>query len=121
MNTTITKMMEIKDKFNALKCPKTKAAKEKYWDKQVSLRREMLALVKANQDEVSQLVVKHHASLNVMAPVGGPIHTAGASVELYSANGLYFTLSLDGKYVGLVHLMENSCGMDNVKLLAKVA
>jgi hypothetical protein len=120
--TTLEKMLDIKTRYNALKCPKTKAAREKYWDKQVALRREMFDLVEANQEEVSQLIVKHAKSLNVMAPLGGPWGLGrDSAVELYSCNGTYFTLSLDGQWVGLVHLMENHFGMDNVLILSKVA
>lgn len=117
----IQKMVDIKTRYNTLKCPKTKAAKEKYWDKQRKIRREMSELIDANEAEISALVVKHHEFLNVMAPVGGPLFTGKSNVTIEKRSGNYFQLTIDGKWVGLVHLMENQCGMDNVLLLAKVA
>lgn len=119
--TLIQKMLDIKTRYNALKVPKTKAAREKYFDKKIVLRREMLALVEENQSEMSELIVKHAKSLNVMAPSGGPLHIGNGSVVMFQCHGTYFQLTIDGQWVGLVHLMENSCGMDNVLILSKVA
>jgi hypothetical protein len=118
---TLERMLEIKTRYNSLKVPKTKAAKEKYLDKAASIRREMLALVEANQEEISALIVKHAKSLNVMAPSGGPWCTVNSKIDMFQCHGTYFQLTLDNEYVGLVHLMENKCGMDNVELLVKVA
>jgi hypothetical protein len=119
MSPFLTQLVSLKNQLNALPIRKTKAAREKQRDVACGIRRQMANLVHANAPELSTLILKHHKSLNVMAPVGGPLYTGEAAVSVYAVNSGHVQLTLDEQWVGLVYLWENSCGMDNVLLLAK--
>lgn len=118
MNSLLKTLTELKTELNNIKPAKTKIAREKNWDKACTIRRSMAELIESNQDYFNNLIVKHAKRLNVMAPIGGPLYLGkDSTVELYSCNGTYFTLTLDSKWVGIVHLTDDSCGIDNVEVL----
>jgi len=119
MKELLLEMRILKNKYLALKSnpKKTKAAKEKRLDAMRLLRREFLVLT-----EKLDFTGFDIRALNLLAPSSGPWCLVDA--ENFKDEGNYFSFNFKDdttRYVGEYSLLDDKCGIDNLKQLEKQA
>ena len=123
---TLSKLIELKTEYKKLQAEcyklKTKAAREKRWD---AMRKIKVEFSMAMDDlDFSNVDFK---ALNVMAIVGGPYCTIDAeNFEVMEHFGNAFGVSFNikgnpSRYAGIVYLLDDKCGIDNLEILNKKA
>lgn len=108
-------LKKIKDEYLELKYRhyKTKKANQNRFDKLHDLRLRFLNL--SYEINWSNIDV---SKLNLMAPHAGPWHLLHA--HDFKNEGFYFSFKFKGsddRYVGEYSLLENKCGIDNLKII----
>lgn len=102
---------------NKARSAKTRKTVTKYQDLAHSIRRELSQeLSEWNFDGLD------FTQLNIMAPVGGPLHVMDAEnfkVEKNLGSCLQISFELEGhRYAAYVHWVDNKCGIDNIAKIA---
>ena len=115
-------LTELKNQYQALTKKaaslKTKAARQKCWDKKRSVKLEFNDLSKTATYTTDQL-----KKLNIMAMVGGPMHVTPAikiEVEVNYGSTLQVAITYpnqESRYAGTIDLLNDYCGIDNLKIL----
>lgn len=115
----IANMADLKQQYEKLQEQarnlKTASAREKRFDSMRTVRRAFSEL--QSQLDWSQFDIR---DLNLMAPASGP--WALRDAENFECMGWWFSFNFKGdstKYVGEFSLLDNKCGIDNLKQLTK--
>jgi hypothetical protein len=96
---------------------KTKSAKEKQWDKMRDIRCQFAEL--ARTYNFSQFALAH---LNIMSMIGGPYYVdKAATIDVRTNYGTRLQVCIDNEWAGMIELLDNPCGIDNLNLLLKQA
>lgn len=120
----IKQLLELKSDINTreLRFRRLKAKKSIEENREAiqHLRRSMADIIYDNYDKISleieKISDKNPHAFCVMAMVGGPMHTPNP-IHAYKC-GFGSIQVVHDCYVGVIHLIDDKCGMDNLKILA---